>query len=89
MVAGYRLTTSERLFGIGNHLFLTLFALATLYPFWFVLQGSFTDPAFPFSLPVAEGFLLRQLPAGVHRHGDRAGISDHRSHGWRWRCRSP
>ncbi len=56
MVAGYRLTTSERLFGIGNHLFLTLFALATLYPFWFVLQGSFTDPAFPLSFLWPKGF---------------------------------
>ena len=77
MVAGYRLTASERLFGVANHVFLTLFALATLYPFWFVLQGSFTDPGFPLPLPVAEGLLLRQLPAGVHGHGDLEGLRDH------------
>ena len=56
MVAGYRLTTSERLFGVANHLFLTLFALATLYPFWFVLQGSFTDPGFPLTFLWPRGF---------------------------------
>ena len=56
MVAGYRLTASERLFGVANHLFLTLFALATLYPFWFVLQGSFTDPGFPLRSLWPRGF---------------------------------
>ena len=88
MVAGYRLTASERVFGIANHLFLTLFALATLYPFWFVLQGSFTDPGLSAPLPVAEGFLLRQLPAGVHRHRDLEGLYDHGRAGGGWRCRS-
>jgi putative aldouronate transport system permease protein len=45
-VSNYRLTRGEKVFQAANYLFLALFGIFTLYPFWYVLQGSFTDPAF-------------------------------------------
>ena len=45
-MATYRLTRGEKAFRAANYLFLALFGLATLYPFWYVVQGSFSDPAF-------------------------------------------
>ena len=51
-------TTRERLFTFANYLLLGLFALATVYPFWYVIQVSFTDPLYEyrFSLIWPRGF---------------------------------
>ena len=45
-----RLAPTERAFRICNYLLLAFLATATLYPFWFIIQASLTDPAFKFSL---------------------------------------
>ena len=49
-VQRFRLSTPERVFRAGNYLFLALLAGVTLYPFWFIIQASFTDPLFRMSL---------------------------------------
>ena len=51
-------TTPERLFTVANHVLLSLFALATIYPFWYIIQVSFTDPLYEyrFSLLWPRGF---------------------------------
>ncbi len=46
MALTYRLSPAERVFRIGIYLCLALLALITLYPFWFVIQASLTDPVF-------------------------------------------
>ncbi len=38
------MTGSDRVFGVVNGLLLLLFFLITLYPIWFVLSASFSDP---------------------------------------------
>jgi putative aldouronate transport system permease protein len=51
-------TVPERLFTVANYAALGLFALMTAYPFWYVIQVSFTDPLydFRFSLLWPRGF---------------------------------
>ncbi len=44
MAHRYRLRVGETTFRVSNYLLLALISLVTLYPFWFVIQASFTDP---------------------------------------------
>ena len=46
MLSGHRFSTSERIFRGCNYSFLALLGLVTLYPFWFIIQASFSDPTF-------------------------------------------
>ena len=46
----------ERAFRVINYAFLALLALATLYPFWFVIQASLTDPVFRVNTIWPKGF---------------------------------
>ena len=56
MAARGRLSTGEKAFRMGNHFFLLLLAVFTLYPFWFIIQASFTDPIYRFSYLWPKGF---------------------------------
>ena len=58
MAARGRLSTGEKAFRMGNHFFLLLLAVFTLYPFWFIIQASFTDPIYRFSYLWPKGFYL-------------------------------
>ena len=51
-------TVPERLFIVFNYTVLGLFAIMTAYPFWYVIQVSFTDPLYEyqFSLLWPRGF---------------------------------
>ena len=49
-VHSFRITTGERVFRVCNYVFLALLAFVTLYPFWYIIQSSLTDPVFRFSL---------------------------------------
>ena len=51
-----RRSSAEQAFRIANYLFLALLGVATLYPFWFIIQASFTDPIFKLSLLWPKGF---------------------------------
>ncbi|MTW87667.1 ABC transporter permease subunit [Virgibacillus dakarensis] len=53
-----RLTRGEKIFDICNYIFLTLLMLAMLYPFWYILMGSISDPV----QAQQGGFFL--IPAG-------------------------
>ena len=50
MTHGYRLQVGETVFRVSNYLLLALLSLVTLYPFWFVIQASITDPTTRFGL---------------------------------------
>ena len=39
-----KISTGERIFGIFNVIILTLFSIACLYPFWYVVVASFSNP---------------------------------------------
>ena len=56
MISGYRLSAPGRAFRVFNYSLLALLCLATLYPFWFVIQASFTDPVFKISYFWPKGF---------------------------------
>ena len=56
MLYGHRYSVPERIFRICNYSFLALLGLVTLYPFWFIIQASFTDPIFKLSLLWPKGF---------------------------------
>lgn len=51
-----RLRASERAFRILIYPLLFLGALITLYPFWFIIQASFTDPVYRVGLLWPKGF---------------------------------
>ncbi len=55
MVKRFQLTTTEMIFRVVNYLLLALLAVATLYPFWFIIQASVTDPLYRFSIFWPEG----------------------------------
>ena len=40
----FRISAGERTFQVLNYLFLSGVALITLYPFWYVIQASFSHP---------------------------------------------
>ena len=44
MSYGHRYSVSERILRVCNYSFLALLGLVTLYPFWFIIQASFSDP---------------------------------------------
>ena len=44
MVSRYRISVSEKTFRCFNYVFLALLAFVTIFPFWFAIQASFTDP---------------------------------------------
>ena len=48
-VQKFRQSGAERIYRIGNYVFLALLAGITLYPFWFIIQSSFTDPVYKLS----------------------------------------
>ncbi len=50
MFQGYRVSVSGKVFRVGNGMFLALLALVTLYPFWYVIQASFSDPTYKIAL---------------------------------------
>ena len=50
MLYGHRYSGSERVFRISNYCFLALLGLVTLYPFWFIIQASLTDPVFKLNI---------------------------------------
>ncbi len=50
MTRGPTLRPSEKLFRVSNYLLLGLLSFITLYPFWFIIQASITDPATRFGL---------------------------------------
>ena len=52
----FKYTFGERIFRISNYLLLLALAVVTLYPFWYVIQASFSDPAFRISLLWPKGF---------------------------------
>ena len=56
MVSGYRSAIGRRTFRIANYSLLALLGLVTLYPFWFVIQASFTDPVYRISYFWPKGF---------------------------------
>lgn len=43
-MARFRKPIGERIFSIGNHVFLAILGALTLYPFWYLLIISFSDP---------------------------------------------
>ncbi len=59
MLLGHRYSASERVFRICIYGFLALLTVATLYPFWFVIQASFTDPVYRISYLWPKGFFYR------------------------------
>ncbi len=46
MLQGHRYSIGERIFRGCNYSFLALLGLVTLYPFWFIIQASFSDPTY-------------------------------------------
>ena len=52
----FKYTFGERVFRVGNYLFLLVLAALTLYPFWYVIQASFSDPVFRMGLLWPKGF---------------------------------
>ena len=55
MAPSYRVRSGQTVFRVLNYGFLALLALATLYPFWFIIQASLTDPAFKIRIFWPEG----------------------------------
>ncbi len=56
MLYGHRYSVGERIFRISNYSFLALLGLVTLYPFWFIIQASVTEPVFGFNVLWPESF---------------------------------
>ena len=56
MFARYKLSTGRQVFRVFNYFFLVFLGLVTLYPFWFVIQSSFSDPTFRMALFWPRGF---------------------------------
>ena len=52
----FRISLGERAFRVLNYLFLFGLALITLYPFWYILQASFSHPVYPIRLFWPQGF---------------------------------
>ncbi len=50
------LSPGVKSFRVGNYIFLGLLALVTAYPFWFIIQASFTDPLHRISYFWPKGF---------------------------------
>ena len=50
MVTHIRYSGGEKIFRILNYLFLAVLALVTIFPFWFLIQASLTDPVYRLSL---------------------------------------
>ncbi len=46
MFETYTLSIGRRAFRVVNYSFLALLGLVTVYPFWFVIQASFSDPTY-------------------------------------------
>ncbi len=46
----YKSAKGEKAFKVVNYLFLALLSFVTVYPFWFIIQASVTDPVFKMSL---------------------------------------
>ena len=55
MAHTYRFRPAQQVFRVVNYAFLALLAIATLYPFWFIIQSSLTDPIFSMSLVWPKG----------------------------------
>ena len=51
----FQMTTGERVFRVFNYSFLLVLGVATLYPFWYVLQASLTDPLHKISYFLPKG----------------------------------
>ena len=56
MLQSYRLSTGERVSRVVIYVFLGLLGCVTIYPFWFVIQASLTDPVFKMSILWPKGF---------------------------------
>ena len=56
MVTHIRYSGGEKIFRILNYLFLAVLALVTIFPFWFLIQASLTDPVYRLSLLWPKGF---------------------------------
>ena len=56
MAVRYRVRARERVFVVLNYVLLALLALVTLYPFWFIIQASLSDPVFGLSIFWPKGF---------------------------------
>ena len=52
----YHYSAGEKAFRAINYLFLLALALVTLYPFWYIVQASFSDPLYRRSLFWPKGF---------------------------------
>ena len=52
----FRISAGERAFRVLNYLFLSGLALITLYPFWYVIQASFSHPIYRVRLLWPQGF---------------------------------
>ena len=52
----YRMSLTQRSFRLFNYGFLAMMGFVTLYPFWFVIQASFTDPIYKISYFWPKGF---------------------------------
>ena len=50
MGKAYQRSLSGKAFQVGNYTLLALLALVTIYPFWFIIQASVSDPTFRMSL---------------------------------------
>ena len=56
MAVSYRVGPRQRVFDVLNYAVLAVLALMTLYPFWFIIQASFSDPVFGLSILWPKGF---------------------------------
>ncbi len=59
MLYGHRYSVGERIFRTCNYGFLALIGLATLYPFWFIIQASFSDPTYRITMFWPRDFFYR------------------------------
>ena len=59
MAHRWRLNTGESIFRVCNYAFLGLLGLSTLYPFWFIIQASLTDPTSKMGFFWPTGFFSR------------------------------
>ena len=56
MQGRFELSNGEEVFRVLNYSVLLLLMLVTLYPLWYVLQASFTDPVERLSIFWPRGF---------------------------------
>ena len=66
-----KLSASEQVFMIVNHLIAIFFLIACLYPLWFVLIASFSDPTLVTSGKVfiwPKGFTIEGYKAILEEH---------------------